>query len=233
MRKRGVAEVRAAGIGVEGSVAAYDEDVAVGIGRGATDAHPDASVAAVGSVVVDGCLLSDIGCVIAENPAVIGTDVAVRSPDDPDGAVVEEECRALVLAQGVESDGTSLGSVARPGNAGGDDGGASEFFAAVGEIEGVEALVKGCVATAGEFCFGDDVERAGGAVDDGSSDDAGLRVRIVATVVDSVDDLFAWAYKLLAEKVALSGSYCCRRRGRRCWRGRWMRRRHCGRRRRT
>ena len=46
----------------------------------------------------------DVGGVIAEEPAVIGADVAVGGVGDPDGAVVEEEGGTLVLGLGIEGD---------------------------------------------------------------------------------------------------------------------------------
>ena len=66
---------------------------------------------------------------------------------------------------------------------GGDDGGAVEALGSVGEVEGVETVEVGGGVAGGEFGFGDDVESAGVAIDDGSADDAGFGGGIAAVEV--------------------------------------------------
>ena len=67
-------------------------EVAGGIGGQPSAGLPDAAEAAVGRGVVHHDLLQ-ARRIVAEDPAVVGTLVAVRRPRDVDGAVIEQERR--------------------------------------------------------------------------------------------------------------------------------------------
>ena len=98
-----VAEVPSARVSVERPVAGQRVEVADRIGRQSSAGLPDSGEAAVGRGVVDHDLLQ-ARRVVAEDPAVIRTLIAVRRPRDVDGAVIEEQAGALIVRPRVERD---------------------------------------------------------------------------------------------------------------------------------
>src|SRR2546425_8790938 len=75
-------------------------------------AFPDARRAAVGRGVED-LLQRQVAGPIADDPAVIRTVVAVRSPGDIDVAARQRQCRALALAQRIEARRRAVAAGAR------------------------------------------------------------------------------------------------------------------------
>ncbi len=168
-----VAVVATASVDVEAAVASGYDDVAVGVGGGTGVGGPDATVVGVGRGVEDGALLEGVG-VVGDDPAVVGGDVAGASPGERDGVVGEEQGGARVFMPWVEGKLAAFGAVSFAGEGGFDFYGAVEFLCSVGDGEGVEGLLEvvfgedvGAILGAGE-----DVEGAGGRIDDGGGGDA-------------------------------------------------------------
>ena len=135
-----VPEVSSADVAVERSVARQRIQVAGRIGRQSSARLPDSAEAAVRRGVVDHDLLQARG-VVAQDPAVIRTLIAVRGPRDVDGAVIEEQARALIVRSRVERDVVlRVAPVARAGDAGLDEQRAAGPLAAVAHIDRVQPL---------------------------------------------------------------------------------------------
>ena len=91
-----VPEIPSTHVAVERSVAGKRVQISVRIRRQSSARLPDAAQTAVRRRVVDHDLLQRRR-VVAEDPPVIRALIAVRGPCDVDGAVIDEQCRALIL----------------------------------------------------------------------------------------------------------------------------------------
>ena len=163
---------------LEGAVGRQQVDVPGGIGRRAAAGHPDrgSGATAVGSGV-EGGRLRQGGLAEGDDPARVRRRIAVGGKARIQGAVRQQQRRALRVLARIEAHGAALRRVAR-----GDRDRTAEQLRAGGDIECVQPLVIVRRAILGHR---DDVERAvraGIAVDDGRRRDADLRRDLAAAV---------------------------------------------------
>src|ERR1700676_1977804 len=105
--ENGITIIVPAGRRRELTVACDEVNVAVGIGGGTGVRLPDATFLCAGSNIENASLLQCVR-VVRHDPAVVGADVAGRSPGDEDIAVCQEQGGALIFTKRVEL-GQSLG----------------------------------------------------------------------------------------------------------------------------
>src|SRR5262249_28481473 len=104
----------AADVGIEGAVARLDVEVPGVVGCRRTATLPYAAEPTVGSGHVSGDG-AEVGRRVAEDPAVVRADVAMRRRADVDDAVHEREGRALMLPQGMVRDHAAATAIAGAG----------------------------------------------------------------------------------------------------------------------
>src|SRR5215472_2858694 len=175
---------KAAGVecGVESTVGFEQKDIAVTIGGHAGSGAPDRAFVAVRRDIEDRCL-GESGDVVAHNPAGVRADVAMRGPGEIDCAADDEQAGALLILAGVEDDVAAGAVVAGAGIFGNDFDRAVVEFAALGGVEGVQALM---VVSGFVFRHGDDVDdwvRVLWAENDRSRSNADFRGDLVAAAV--------------------------------------------------
>ena len=187
-----VAVGRGVGTGdVKGPVARRQVDGPEAVRREACAAHPDSTRSAVRRGVEHGDLRQGLS-VIADEPAVIGAVVAMRSPRDIDDTVHQEEAGPIQLPQRVEDDLGAPAPVAYPDDGGAADGGVIPVDGVTDhdgsahplgprpDVEGVKPL--DVVRAAGRHLFGlrHDIQRPGDDVDDGRPGDADFWRNVLA-----------------------------------------------------
>ena len=101
------------GLAVEGAVAGDGVDIAGGVGGGGGSALPDRGAIAIRRRVEDSRLLQRPR-IIAEQPAVIVPQVAMRGESDVDGSIGEQQADALFIISRNKRDRGS--AVARAGD---------------------------------------------------------------------------------------------------------------------
>ncbi len=131
---------RACRVAVEGTVSGQRVQVAGRIRRQAPARLPDAAQTAVGRRVVDHDLLQRRG-IVAEDPAVVRTLIAIRRPRDVHRAVIDQEAGALILRARVECDVVlRVAAVSGAEDARLNDERTAEPLAAVADVDGMEPL---------------------------------------------------------------------------------------------
>src|SRR6266496_4434133 len=184
--KEGVAVVAVGGeargieSSIENSISVKDEDVAAAIGSHTGTGAPEGAFAGVGSYVENGGL-GQRARAIAHKPSGVGAEITVRGPGEINSIVGQKQAGTLFVLRGIEDDKAAGTVVASARILGRDFHGAIAEFAAIGGIEGMQALM---VSAGAVFRHGHDVNDGipyFGAGDDGSCGDSDLGLDLGTT----------------------------------------------------